>query len=515
MNTSILSLLENLQFKRIGFWREFAIALAVCLAARASILFPLNYAEDTYTFLAFPEANNFSLWTKEMRIFHYFFHKTVEFFGANYPCAGGFWPILFSAALVFAGLASMRIWVPTAGSAAMVIGAVMVALFPYQTEFLIFHNNGAIFTFGLVAGWLGLYVCDKGRWWGVAGLIGIVLCVWLQITFVYLFTVIFIEALIWLFRRAVRGRWFGREFLESARPWATRLLVLISGTVIYVLITKAALSFLDLPTGGRIQFSGLSEYPDKVLLFLKQSYFFLFVTEVSQPISIKILQLGFFIVTLAAGVGILIRRGAGKISLALIWCALLAVSIVAVGICMGITLPMKNAYDFMIPRTLSSLAFYWAGIFALSLAVSNSRSSRLVCLSLGALLAFGYAVNSNRQAVDHARINSRDRLAASRIVERFSQLPGFEGIRTVVVCATDHRFNLDNVSTETQGFNVSALSRPWSSTAVLRETSGWKIQDSGPEDRAKAQQAAIGKPVWPQPGSVFIVGDIGVVAMPK
>lgn len=504
---------EPLLTRRIGFWRELAICVAIALAARASMIFPLNYSEDTYRFINYPQGADFALFASEMRAFSYPVIKLLEAIGAQYPYAGSLWSILFCVALVFAGLVSMRIWLPQTGSAVMIVGASLFALFPYQSDYLSFHNAAPSFALALVLGWLALYFGTRGLLPAVLSVLALTYVVSGQILFGFLFLVVFFEALIWAFRWCVSGGLRG-AFFVSAKPWLTKFALLVVGTVLYLLVGKAIMLVAGVTPGSRLEMSALSDYPAKALLYAKQSYYFLFKGEVSVPLALKGFQLVLLAVVGGAGAyALFAKSGFGFLRL-VIWLLLTAVAVAAVGACMGVMLPIKNAYELMNPRTLSALGVYWVGVFALAYSVVSGRA-RIGVLFVGVLLAFGYAVNANRQAADHARINERDRLVASRMVERLCQQPGFEAIRTVVLVGATHTFNIDRVSTSTGGFNVSSLYRPWSSTAVLREVSGIAFEYPNDADRQKAERAAAGKPQWPLPGSVFVVGDIGVVVMPN
>jgi hypothetical protein len=506
--------LQNLLEKRIGFWREFAIGIAIAVVARGSMLFPLNYSEDTYRFLNYPEGADFALFASEMRAFGYPLIKFLDAIGAHYPYAGALWPILFTAALVYAGLVSMRIWLPTAGSLMFVVGACIFSLFPYQSDYLSFHNAAPGFVVALFLGWSALFFAPRNRLTMALSLPALAYVVSAQILFGFLFLVVFIEAMIWAFGWCLQRKKTAHEIWNSAKPWVIRLGLLFSGAVLYVTASKIIMTLTGVASGSRLEMSGFADYPDKMVLYAKQSYFFLFKGEVGIPFALKLVQLALLATIGFAGlVAFFSKQGLGFARL-ISWFLLTGATVSAVGACMGVMLPIKNAYELMNPRTLSALSVYWDGVFALAWWVARGRG-RIVVLILGALLAFGYVVNTNRQAVDHARINQRDRLVAGRIVERLCLLPQFEAVRTVVLVGAKHHFNLDRISTSTGGFNVSALYRPWSSTAVLREVSGLPFEYPTDSDRRLAEKTALGKPEWPAPGSVYIEGDVGVVVLPK
>jgi hypothetical protein len=251
-----------------------------------------------------------------------------------------------------------------------------------------------------------------------------------------------------------------------------------------------------------------------MLLVAKQCYFFLFKGEISIPLTAKFLQLGLFGLVAFAGVQAVSGNPSSRERVVVLWGLCLLASVGAIAASMGAVLPIAGEYGHMNPRSLSGLAMYWAGVYAMAWAVCSGDARRCVA-GIGVVLVFIYSVNVNRQAIDHARINERDRLVASRMVERLSQLPEFEKVRTVVLCPTHYRFNLDRITTETSGFNISSLYRELSSTAVLREVSSWPFEAPTENDRQLAKKIAQGRPVWPLADSVFIEGDIGVVVLPQ
>ena len=505
--------LQNLLEKRIGFWREFAICVAIAVVSRGSMLFPLNYSQDTYRFLNYQEAVNFALFACEMRAFGYPLINFLEAIGAQYPYAGALWPILFTAALAYAGLISMRIWLPAAGSTALIVGACLFTLFPYQSDYLSFHNAAPSFTIMLLLGWSALLIAPRSRSTILLSLPALAYVVSGQIIFGFLFLVVFIEAMIWAYGWCLQPIFSRSGIWSSAKPWAIRLALLFAGAIFYVVASRFIMLVTGVASGSRLEMSGMADYPEKMVLYAKQCYYFLFKGEVGIPVFLKALQLALMGGIGLAGFMAFFQSRISLFSLCL-WGLLFGMTVAAVGACMGVVLPIRDAYSEMNLRTLSAISVYWAGIFALAFFSTNGLM-RSVVIVLGGILAFGYAVNANRQASDFARINERDRLVASRMVERLCLLPKFSDVRTVVLVGKNSKFNIDRVTTETAGFNVSSLYRYWSSTAVLREVSGLPFEYPSDSDRHLAEKAALGKQEWPLPGSVFIEGDVGVVVLPK
>ena len=58
--------------KRIGFWKEFFLCLALALAARGSMVFQLNFSVEEYAGLNMLIGQDFRIALQEMRLFSYF-----------------------------------------------------------------------------------------------------------------------------------------------------------------------------------------------------------------------------------------------------------------------------------------------------------------------------------------------------------------------------------------------------------------------------------------------------------
>jgi hypothetical protein len=511
-----MQLMRSGEAVQIGFWREFGLCLAIALAARGSMIFTMSMSADDYLelnyFDGFDKAEFIRL-AQEMRLFLFFTNHTLHLLGAHFPFVGVLWVVVFNAALVFVGLTAMRIWVPDAGSLAKIAGASLFFLFPYHTDYLSYFVAAPFMSLALIIGSLSLYACVRGKGFLFAALMGMAYATSGQVTLVYFFLVVLFEASIWAFKSTRDGFGSNTGFVESPRDWLVRLGVLFAGTMLYVVINKGLLWAADVPTGGRLLLSTpWSDVSGKVFLGAKQMHWFLFKGEVSLPVAVKFVQSLFFLALLLSGLTLFVRRFPRQLPRFLIWSALIAVVVLSMASVMAVVLPL--AEPPLNHRTLSGLGVYWSGVFALTYAMTSGRL-RVASLVIGVFLAFCYAVNANRQATDHARINERDRLVASRMVERLCQQPGFENVRTVVLAGSQYTFNLDRITTMSSGFAVSSLYRDWSDVAVLREVSGMPFVKPTDDDRLLAGKAAQGKPAWPLPGSVFVYGDIGVVVMPR
>ena len=504
--------MNNILEKQLGFWKEFGICLAIALIARGTMFFGINLSADDYGFLNFSEKVEIWPFAVELRCFAFALIFILNFFGASPPFVGLLWSVIFNFGFVIFGLFAMQMLAPRAGSFAKITGASLFLLFPYHSDYLSYYIAAPTTSTMLIIGICSMYFCIISRKIWFLCLIGMTYAVSGQITFVYLFMVVIFGFLILVFS-GIRESTLGKQdFLISIKPWVIRLGTLLLGAILYVAVNKIIILSLGIQAGSRLVFADASGIKENMLIAAKQIYFFFFIADVAQPVSVKIAQLCFFGFICLTGLNLFFKKSEFKLAALCLWLLAILVVFLSMFFILGAVLLLQNPP--LNPRTLSALGVYWAGVFALALALSSGRL-QIATIWLGVFVAFCYAMNSNRQAVDFARINQRDRLVASRMVERLSLLDGFSNLRTVILTNTYHTFNLDRISTESSGFNISSLYRNWSSVAVLREVSGTPFTPPTQDDRKLAENLAQVKPEWPAPGSVFIEGDVGVVVLPR
>jgi hypothetical protein len=498
--------------KQLGFWREFAICLAIALISRGTMFFGINLSADDYGFLNFSEKVEIWPFAVELRVFAFILIIILNLLGASPPFVGFLWSVIFNIGFVVFGLLAMQMLVPKSGSIAKIAGVCLFLLFPYHSDYLSYCIAAPTISTMLIIGICSMYFCLISRkiWW--LCLFGMTYAVSGQITFVYLFMVVIFGFLIWVFQAIGEGALAKSGFLKIAKPWFIRLGTLLLGAILYLAVNKIIILFLGMNSGSRLVFADLDGIKENIIMAAKQVYYFFFKADVVQPLSVKILQFGFFGAVFFAGLQLSLRKSRVNLKLLFLWLLAMGFVFLSMLFIMGAVFPLKEPP--LNPRTLSALGVYWAGVFALAVSITSGRLQR-AAIWLGVFVAFCYAINSNRQALDFARINERDRFVASRMVERLSLLEGFPNLRTVVLTNTHHTFNLDRISTESSGFNISSLYRNWSSVAVLREVSGTPFTLPTEDDRKLAENLAQVKPEWPAPGSVFIEGDVGVVVLPK
>ena len=211
--------MNNILEKKLGFWRELAICLAMALIARGSMFFGLNLSADDYGFLNFSEKLEIWPFAVELRLFAFILIFILNFFGASPPFVGFLWSVVFNIGFVVFGLLAMQMLVPKSRSIAKIAGVCLFLLFPYHSDYLSYYIAAPTISTMLIIGICSMYFCiiSKKIWW--LCLLGMTYAVSGQITFVYLFMVVIFGILISLFQAIGEGGLAKSGFLKSAKPW--------------------------------------------------------------------------------------------------------------------------------------------------------------------------------------------------------------------------------------------------------------------------------------------------------
>jgi hypothetical protein len=140
----------------------------------------------------------------------------------------------------------------------------------------------------------------------------------------------------------------------------------------------------------------------------------------------------------------------------------------------------------------------------------RSRRLKILAIGVACLLAFSYAIITNKLSVDLARLSNRDFLNASRMVDRLNQVNGAQQLRTVVFVGGGFA---PTIGLQGQEYFQSGFQVPWAQLPLLQEASGQSFTPPTEADRAKAGIVAANRPAWPTPGSIAVDGDVGVIVL--
>jgi hypothetical protein len=502
--------LNDLMNDRWDDLKEFFIALAIVFAARASMIFLLNYSGDDYL-MANSQVDEFHFWVCQGRFQSYVIDIICELLGARFPFMGGFWSIFATASYVAYGLILRRLWAPCSSSLVALSIVLIFSLFPYQSDFITFHECAPSTTVSLLLGGISLMYCDKGGWKTIICALGLFLAISYP-PFVVLFAITILIMGLMRFNDFIKTKSSSVSLRVLLAPVMFRLGFFVVIVFLSLLINHFVQKFSGIPMQERGEIITFKDAPDKAVMFIKQLQFFLLRPEVSFPVAVKLLQLSLLLAVFFGALRQMLHSGkkTNQIIGTMFFISCLVTLAAAATIAPYFIL--KNYSGCMSLRMIAGFSVFWAGIFSAAW-IFNEGKMKAAVLCIGLIVSVSYAFKVNEQSSDFARINLRDHLVANRIIERLSLFPGENKIRTVVFVGNKHLFNLNCINTETSGFNVSSLYLDWSNTKLLSEVSSQPFLTPSAEDIKTATADAKGKPVWPDAQSVYIKNDIGIVVL--
>ncbi|MFM7642769.1 MAG: glucosyltransferase domain-containing protein, partial [Cyanobium sp.] len=410
-------------------------------------------------------------------------------------------------ALVVFGLALRWLWIPGAASVYGIATALIFALSPGLNnlwQYQVIHP--AMTAFYCLAA-LALVSYSKGGWKTLASILAIGFTLSYQIMLSLYLVAILIMCAIRINTFFLSER--PRSLRESLLPLLKLTLCLLAGLTVYVLISKIALDWSGLGQSTRTTIVGVDDLPSKVSQLLSGLKRLLYGRgEVYLPQNVKLIQVLLLSIALIA-TPFFARQ---------IWhqwprrfCHLLVLFLVLLAAAVSIRVPtIFFAYSPDNPRVLIGTAVFWSGIFAMA-TDAGPKILKRIALVLGTVLFAAYAIITNSVCSDFVRLNQRELLLASRIVERMSQSPDFENVRTVVVVGRSPQVVTDLRSTDLLWSGLNSFM----GTGVLREASGERFESPLPADQELAKLASRQMPFWPSPGSTAIVNDVGIVVLGK
>lgn len=403
-------------------------------------------------------------------------------------------------------------WLPAAAAS-------IISIHPFTVE---------IFTFRAA---LGISMCAFAllalllvpRRWSLAGvlagaaLFALALSIY-QVILQYCGMIILMGMAVGLTRLLVTGNATGwPRRITSLLSWrriprnrnAALLACAVLGTAGYALVNAVIVRMLHVTLGNR--FSLLS--PDRLGERARQvwrvlEYRFLEPNPLLNQLSHRLLLL----LLLATLVGLLIRARPWRLRRPSALLLPVILGLLVVSMLWTVGLIMVSSMFWPVPRVMSHAGIFWAGTLAISCLCFGARARwALGTLSLLILLAF---IGSDNQVLDdQLRLNARDAARASRIIARLEALPGFSGRETVAVHGTDPGYQL-GYRTNDMDMNISAFSTDWSKLSVLREVSGYDLQEAKSQaDKDAAAEHCLGVQPWPGPQSVVIRDHLVVVCL--
>jgi len=488
---------------------EFLIAFAIVLIVRGSAIFGVTWSQDDFLQIYDPSGDGFiGVQFSMLRASGALVTIIVNWLGATHPTNGALWSALHSGSMVLFGLALRQLWIPGSASVYGIANALIFALFPGQSNLLSYQIVHPMMAVNYCLAAFALVFYSRGGWRTMASILAIGFALGYQI----MFSLFLVAALVMLAIRLNTLASGGSQHRQARRylgPAFALLGCLMAGLVVYFITSKLAFVLSGAEQSSRTSFAELGTLPQKVSLVVAQLKQMAYGRgDPILPSSVKLLQLMLLGSVLTAS-SLAAYRGTWQRAKAASY--VIGVSLIMLAAAVSIRIPtIFLAYTADNYRVLMGTAVFWSGIFSMSYTASPALFRR-AGLILGLLLLSSYSIITNSICADFVRLNQRELLMASRMVERLAELPDFGRVRTVVLVGFAEQPTRD----------LRAKDVIWSSlnssmaTGVLREASGEGFENPSPAEREVALSASRSMPIWPHPGSTAIVGDVGVVVLGK
>jgi hypothetical protein len=496
---------------RVSIYIEFAIAFAIVLIARGSAVTAINLMGDDFYFWAFDsDATSLaSSFIAQLRAPAAVLVRLFTWLGAQVPFAGSLWAASASAGLVSFGLALRSTWIPGSASIYGVTLALMFALFPYHNNLILFTIVTPFIGVFLLCGALAMVFCDQGGWKTLASIVAFAIAVSYQAFFSYFLIAFGFMLAIMVCRLMFIQQVPVRAWLDYLKPLGVRLLCFFAGVALSVLVGKLMIVLVGSgEAASRTSFASLQELPEKIQILKGHLLRFTLRRETNVPRGVKIVQL-LLLGSVMVGIGKVVARSCTRNRKLIVYPLILA-AVLAVCACLPMFPMIMLSHTSLNPRVLAGIAVFWAGVFSLA-SLTSSLRLRALSLILAMVVVASYAFITNAISVDFSILNMRDRLAANRMVERLSLLPGYDKVRTYVVTGSRPGFNMQNLTSV--DYFSSSLNIPWSAPSVIGDMSGRTYRLPSPQEVTRASERANEMPLWPAAGSVAIDGEIGIVAL--
>jgi hypothetical protein len=495
---------------RLPFYMEFIIALGILLAARASLIFPLNYSCDDYGW-GFTEFNiSYPMYAQEGRLFIYYFNYFINYLGADFPFLGSFWPIVASAGYICFGLALRNLWIKDCPSVPAIIIALIFSTFPYHSELAIFHIAMPIVTLCLVCGSISFsYLKLPLKSLFIAtGLIAVAFTYQLFIPYIFIACVF---ALLIAYLNNLEKFQTCNVKIRFALSKAIYLIgPVFIAVILSLIIAKITPLISGFESSNRMQPASLSDAPEKTIILVKQLQYFLLRDEIMMPLLFKALQCYLLAVVIFCSYKKLSDFCPSTIQRVIQMILILCFIGIAFASTVAPFLLIKESMMHMSIRALSSIGVFWAGVFAIAWILSTYRVRKSVVL-VGTLLVFGYCIKVSQYSVDFARLNMREHLFGNRVLERISEFTSFKGIRSVVFVGLGSDYLREDLVSPVE----TSFFYPYNAVAVLSEISGCFFEEPTKADITRANELSAGMSLWPHPESVVLDNDLVVISISR
>lgn len=493
----------------------FVVSFLVVLIAKGNAVFNIGYATDDYTF-ALNGDTDFTFFLSQGRFGSVILFVLLRLLGIHsfnsYILSG----ILTMISLIFAGIIVSRIW-SVNNLFLKIIVVLIIGLHPYSVETFTFKVSLFSVYFVYFFTFFSLYLLRKDRRYftlGVLLFIFVLSCY--QIAINYVLPVILMSFVLFLIRNSEKRIMENIKKITKEDFFYQFVGISIAITT-YLIINKLILFIFKIPLSSRGSFIDFLDIPNRFTqiiklffnIFLKdESFFFPLMTKIIIIITILITFLYliyYYFYKINSN-----KDYKGKQVNYFIYLLTVIFLIFLVMVSSILTnLILKDWWP--VPRVISSISIFLAGISVIVFTFSNSLIIKRVISVFLVIILFSFVGINNNILTDQLRVNKRDMLKANRLFTRLEIHPDFYKVKKLAVIGGGSFGYTSQIGTVKGDMNISAYGQSWSRSNVIFESTGYYFNSVSPDEMIKVEKYLLTQNIPTETNYVDITDDIGII----
>jgi hypothetical protein len=433
----------------------------------------------------------------------------MYYLGVTAPLTNTFYLAIYICSLIWVGLIIVRLWRIPENILLNSLIVLLIAIHPYQAELFTFKSVPFYTSISLFLAFIGLYYSElkfKTIIWTslfVAFALSIYQIFLNIISITICFSLIFEVFIQYRSNHSINWR---KTIVET--KLLPRLITTIGGVILYLAANKIVQYLLHITPTSRSQFISLHDISSR-LAEVKALLIKVFTSpEPILPGALKILLFSLLLFAIIVSIEKIfsLRTNKNRLSSLVVFLVLLSAATLSI---IGVILPMQDWWP--VPRVLSAISIFWAGIVSLAY-LNSGKLSRPMVVVLSSVVLFAFAGINNHIFTDQLRVNMRDFHKANRIIMRMENHPDFPKVKRVAIVGGSWAY-LSPIYTAQSDMNISAFAPAWSKVEILNELSGYNFDRATPDEQKIAEGYCGKVSKWPDPDSVTINGGVFIVCL--
>lgn len=482
------------------------ISFVISLLAKGIALYPQAYSIDDYTFTIdrhhIPGIN-------QGRFGFAVLYEFLQILGIPSGYVTPFFGFIFLVCFCWVGIIICRVWKISGNIILSSFVVLFIAIHPYQAEIFTFKISFFYATMAYFLGFLAFYFAEFKR----LTFLLVIFCMAFalsinQAILNYFLLVISLSILLEILQQYKDNNFLNLYKLLANIKLLPKCASICAGVFLYFLLNRFVLYITGITLVSRFSFISFYDISTRLIQLKDLLYLLFFKSEPILPSFPKILMfilLFSVLCVITKRAYSLNKKRAIFISLAyfLLFLAILGI--------IGVSLVIKEWWP--VPRVLSSIGIFWAGIIAFLYLNVDNKLCRAFILVCSTIIIFSFIGINNQIFTDQLRVNMRDFNKVNRMIARLESNPNFSQVKRVVIIGDNWAYK-SPINTAEGDMNISAFGCSWAKIHLLNEISGYKFEPATAEEYNKAKDLYQTAPKWPEPNSITVQGNLAIIYLP-